>query len=142
MKDFEDGVQTACALESNLDAKPSSGVLDWLDAQPQVALYLNVITIGEIAKGISRLPESNRKRQLAGWLNQDLMARFERRIIGLDVATMQLWGDLVGQLETKGRVLPVMDSLIAAIAIQNSLTLATRNEADLVGTGVAIVNPW
>lgn len=56
---------------------------------------------------------------------------------------MQLWGNLlVGQLETKGRVLPVMDSLIAAIALQNSLILVTRNEADFVGTGVAVINPW
>ncbi len=63
-------------------------------------------------------------------------------MIGLDIPTMKLWGSLVGRLEPQGRVLPVIDSLIAAIALQNNLTLVTRNETDFAGTGVAIANPW
>jgi toxin FitB len=55
---------------------------------------------------------------------------------------MVLWGNLVGKLEQNGRTLPVMDSLIAAIAIHNSLSLVTRNEKDFAGTGVVILNPW
>lgn len=60
----------------------------------------------------------------------------------LDFSTMLLWGNLIGQLEQNGRPLPAMDSLIAAIALQNSLSLVTRNENDFAGTGVVIVNPW
>lgn len=63
-----------CLISELVAKQPSPGVIDWLDAQPQVALYLSVMTIGELAKGISKLPASNRKRQLTGWLNQDLIA--------------------------------------------------------------------
>ena len=55
---------------------------------------------------------------------------------------MVLWGNLVAELEQNGRPLPVMDSLIAATALQNSLTLVTRNEKDFAGTKVVIINPW
>jgi toxin FitB len=131
-----------CLISELVTKHPNPQVLAWLDTQPPETLYLSIITIGEIAKGIGKLPESARKKRLADWLNQDLLSRFEHRIIGLDIPTMKLWGNLVGRLEPQGRVLPVMDSLIAAIALQNNLTLVTRNEADFIGTGLAIVNPW
>jgi toxin FitB len=131
-----------CLISELVTKQPNPQVLAWLDTQPPETLYLSIITIGEIAKGIGKLPESVRKKRLADWLNQDLLSRFEHRIIGLDIPTMKLWGNLVGRLEPQGRVLPVMDSLIAAIALQNNLTLVTRNEADFIGTGLAIVNPW
>jgi toxin FitB len=131
-----------CLISELVTKQPNPQVLAWLDTQPPETLYLSIITIGEIAKGIGKLPESARKKRLADWLNQDLLSRFEHRIIGLDIPTMKLWGNLVGRLEPQGRVLPVMDSLIAAIALQNNLTLVTRNEADFIGTGLAIVNPW
>ncbi len=131
-----------CLISELVAKKPNPQVLDWLDAQLPETLYLSIITIGEIAKGIGKLPESARKKQLTDWLDQDLLSRFDRRIIGLDIPTMKRWGNLVGRLESKGRVLPVMDSLIAAIALHNNLILVTRNETDFAGTGVAIVNPW
>ncbi len=85
---------------------------------------------------------SKRKKSLTNWLNETLPNRFEQRILSIDFSTMVLWGNLVGQLEQNGRPLPAMDSLIAAIALQNSLSLVTRNENDFAGTGVVIVNPW
>jgi toxin FitB len=124
-------------------------VLDWLNAQVPETLYISVITIGEIAKGISKMTASKRKKSLTNWLNETLPNRFEQRILSIDFSTMVLWGNLVGQLEQNGRPLPAMDSLIAAlakpaegIALQNSLSLVTRNENDFAGTGVVIVNPW
>ena len=85
---------------------------------------------------------SKRKESLTNWLNEALPNLFEQRILSIDFSTMVLWGNLVGQLELWGRPLPAMDSLIAAIALQNSLSLVTRNENDFAGTGVVIVNPW
>ncbi len=128
---------------SELIAKQANQrVLDWLDAQVPETLYLSVITIGEIAKGVSKMTASERKESLTNWLNETLPNRFQQRILSIDVSTMVLWGNLVGQLEQNGRPLPVMDSLIAAIALNNSLSLVTRNEKDFAGTGVVIVNPW
>jgi len=101
-----------------------------------------VITMGEIAKGISKLTPSRRKEELDIWLKQTLPNRFIGRIVDIDLQTMLLWGELLGKLEKQGRPLPMMDSLIAAIALQNSLTLVTRNEKDFAGIEVTIVNPW
>ena len=131
-----------CLISELVAKQPNQKVLDWVDAQFPETLYLSVITIGEIAKGICKLTPSKRKESLSTWLNETLPNRFENRILTLDVSTMVLWGNLIGQLEQNGRPLPAMDSLIAAIALQHSLSLVTRNEKDFAGTGVAIINPW
>jgi len=131
-----------CLISELVAKQPNQKVLDWLNAQVPETLYLSVITIGEIAKGISKMTASKRKESLTTWLNKTLPNRFEHRILSLDFSTMLLWGNLIGQLEQNGRPLPAMDSLIAAIALQNSLSLVTRNENDFAGTGVVIVNPW
>ena len=131
-----------CLISELVAKQPNQKVLDWVDAQVPETLYLSVITIGEIAKGICKLTPSKRKESLTTWLNEILPNRFEHRILTLDVSTMVLWGNLICQLEQNGRPLPAMDSLIAAIALQHSLSLVTRNEKDFAGTGVVIVNPW
>ncbi|BAY26271.1 plasmid stability protein StbB homolog [Calothrix sp. NIES-2100] len=131
-----------CLISEVVAKQPNQQVLDWLDAQVPETLYLSVITIGEIAKGINKLAASKRKESLTKWLNETLPNRFKGRILSIDIPTMVLWGNLVGQLEQNGRPLPVMDSLIAATALQNSLSLVTRNENDFAGTGVVIFNPW
>ena len=131
-----------CLISELVAKHPNQKVLDWLDAQVPDTLYISMITIGEIAKGISKITVSKGKESLTKWLNETLPSRFKDRILGLDFSTMVLWGNLVGQLEQNGRPLPAMDSLIAAIAIHNSLSLVTRNEKDFAGTGVVIINPW
>ncbi|MBC5795658.1 type II toxin-antitoxin system VapC family toxin [Sphaerospermopsis sp. LEGE 00249] len=131
-----------CLISELVAKQPNQKVLDWVDAQIPETLYLSVITIGEIARGICKLTPSKRKESLTTWLNETLPNRFEHRILTLDVSTMVLWGNLICQLEQNVRPLPAMDSLIAAIALQHSLSLVTRNEKDFAGTGVIIVNPW
>ncbi|AFZ61359.1 type II toxin-antitoxin system VapC family toxin (plasmid) [Anabaena sp. PCC 7938] len=131
-----------CLISEMVAKQPNQQVLDWLDAQVPETLYISMITIGEIAKGISKMTASKRKESLTNWLNETLPNRFEQRILSIDFSTMVLWGNLVGQLEQNGRPLPAMDSLIAAIALQNSLSLVTRNDKDFALTGVVIVNPW
>ena len=131
-----------CLISELVSKQPNQKIINWLDAQIPEMLYLSVITIGEIAKGISKLLSSQRKEDLDIWLNQTLPNRFAGKIIGIDIQTMLLWGELVGNLEKQGRPLPMMDSLIAAISIHNSLSLVTRNEKDFVGSGIVIVNPW
>lgn len=131
-----------CLISELVAKQPNQKVLDWVDAQIPETLYLSVITIGEIARGICKLTPSKRKESLTTWLNETLPNRFENRILTIDVSTMVLWGNLICQLEQNGRPLPAMDSLIAAIALQHSLSLVTRNEKDFAGTGVVIINPW
>jgi len=128
---------------SELVAKqPAAQVIRWVDSIDDTQAYLSVITIGEIKKGIEKLADSARQERLRGWLVHNLIARFDQRILTIDVNVMLIWGNLVATLESKGRKLPAMDSLIAATALHSQLTLATRSEADFKATGIPLLNPW
>jgi toxin FitB len=130
------------AISELVAKQPSSKVIDWLDDTDDSLIYLSVITIGEIKKGIERLPDSKRKTALRDWLTDELLLRFQGHIVPVDTEVMLTWGVLTAMLEQKGRKLPAMDSLVAAIALQGQFVLVTRNEADFADTGVTILNPW
>jgi predicted nucleic acid-binding protein len=103
---------------------------------------LSVITIGEIHRGIERLPESAKRDRLRTWLTDDLLVRFGDRIAPIDVGVMVAWGSMVARLIGEGRPHSAMDSLIAAQAIHHGYSLVTRNESDFRHTGVTVMNPW
>jgi tRNA(fMet)-specific endonuclease VapC len=128
---------------SELVAKrPNANVLKWVRSVDEERLFLSVITIGEIKKGIEKLPASTRKDELEAWLVNDLLARFERRLVMVDVEVMLAWGELTAHLERDGRIMPAIDSLIAALAVAGDFTLVTRNTDDFDDTGVCLLNPW
>jgi tRNA(fMet)-specific endonuclease VapC len=128
---------------SELVAKqPNARVLAWLDSTDDSQVYLSTITIGEIKKGIEKLPDSPRKEQLRLWLEHDLLDRFSGRIIAIDINIMLTWGELTANLEKKGRKLPAIDSLVATAALHGHFHLVTRNESDFQDTGVTLFNPW
>jgi predicted nucleic acid-binding protein len=122
--------------------RPSQPVVQWIDALEADSVYLSVITIGELRKGIEKLPDSPRKNTLSAWLTDDLLVRFGGRVLSVDVDVMLAWGELTGRMERSGRRLPAIDSLIAALAIQHKCSLVTRNEDDFKDTGVTVLNPW
>ena len=115
--------------------------MDWLGDQIEQTLFLSVITIGEIQKGISALPTSRKKRNLESWM-QSLILRYDRRIIPLGLDELQTWGGLCGKMARKGVMFPYLDSLIAATAITHKMTVVTRNESEFKRTGVKILNIW
>lgn len=128
---------------SELVAKqPNLHVVQWIDLLTPDQCFLSVVTVGEIRKGIAKLPESRRKQILGLWLIEELLVRFDGQILPLGIAEMLTWGILTGELAAKGINLPAVDSLIAATAVQHHCTLATRNEADFRYTGVKTFNPW
>lgn len=88
-----------CVISELVAKRPNPAVVAWIDGQRPTDLYLSVITIGEIAKGTSKLIPSRRKDGLTTWLNQILPNRFADRILSIDVVTMKLWGDMVGRIE-------------------------------------------
>lgn len=120
---------------------PNQNVLDWFAAQTEESLFLSVITIGEIEKGIAKILDPNRKAKYETWLD-NLIIRFDQRILPISVRVARCWGELYGTLQQAGRVLPNWDSLIAATALEYDLTIITRNEADFADTGVKVLNVW
>jgi predicted nucleic acid-binding protein len=131
-----------CVLSEFTRRKPEEKVIRWVDSIDEEKLFISVITIGEIQRGIERLPEGARKTELLVWANTALSERFAQRMLPLEASTMLLWGSLTARLERLGQPLPVMDSLIAATAMQHSLVVATRNVADFSTAGAQVINPW
>ncbi len=131
-----------CVLSEFTRRQPEPRVVDWLDSIDEEKLFISVITVGEVQRGIERLPDSRRKTELLVWMNNGLLTRFAGRMIPIDAATMFLWGSLVAHLEAAGQSMGVMDSLILASALQNNLIIATRNVADFLPSGAQVINPW
>jgi len=121
---------------------PHLPVLEWIGEQDESSLYLSVVTIGELEKGIARLVASARKSKLQSWVRRDLVERFGERLLAVDLQAATRWGTFTGESEKRGQPLPVIDSLIAATALVHGLAVVTRNVEDFKRCGVACVNPW
>lgn len=131
-----------CVISELVARQPSQRVIDWIDRINSEAAYLGVITIGEIRKGIEKLPDSKRKTTLREWLEEELLVRFSGRILSIDIDVILIWGSLMGRLKVSGKKMAAIDSFIAALAVHGNLTLVTRNEDDFQHVGIPIVNPW
>ena len=121
---------------------PDDKVLDWTKRADENSLYLSVLTIGELEKGIAKLPASSRRARLETWVRRDLADRFRERLLAIDGTIAAIWGKLAGEAEARGKPLPVIDGLIAATGLAHDLTVATRNIDDFERCGARCFNPW
>ena len=121
---------------------PDPHVVQWVEATDEVLLHLSVLTLGEIRKGIASLPPAKRRTALEAWLGTELRNRFAGRILPIDAEVADRWGYLAAQTRSQKVLLPVIDGLLAATALQHNLTFVTRNTKDVAGIGVAVFNPW
>ena len=131
-----------CVISELVAKQPADLVVEWVDGLDPDDVYLSAITIGEIQKGIERLPQSRRRTQLDTWLTDELLGRFAGRVVALDEDVMLTWGRMMASLESRGISLPAFDSLLAASALHGDFVLVTRNEADFNATAVRLHNPW
>lgn len=131
-----------CLISELVKKTPNAGVILWLDEQNEHKLFLSVLTLGELQKGISKLSDGERKADLQAWVENDLVERFQGRIIDLDLETAMAWGRLQGEAEQAGDKLPVMDSLVAASAIANGFIVVTRNIRDMERCRARVFSPW
>lgn len=127
-----------CVLSELVKPRPSPQVSEWFDLAPPGALYVSVLTFGEIRKGIEKLPDSRRRARIVAWLETELPAWFEDRVLPVDAGVSDEWGRLMAR---PGNI-PAIDGLIAATALRHRLTVVTRNETDFAATGVELLNPW
>ena len=127
-----------CALSELLKPRPSRRVSQWFLDTPQTSMFLSVLTLGEIRKGTMLLGEGRRRVRLNVWLEAELPAWIEERILPVDADVADIWGRLMARPER----IPAVDGLIAATALRHGLAVVTRNEADFAVTGVELLNPW
>lgn len=130
-----------CVISELVKSNPNEAVINWMSHTPNERLFLSVITIGEIRKGITKLPESKKKNQLTNWLNT-LLEDYQERIYPINLTVAENWGIIQGKAENDGTSVASVDSLIAAVAQTYNLIVVTRNENDFVSTNVTILNPW
>ena len=125
-----------------IKTKPDGKIISWFQKTDENLFHLSVVTLGEIRKGVSALPNAKRRVTIEAWLEKDLHNRFEGRILPISEAIADRWGALAGQALIKKKQIPVIDGLLAATAIHHNLTFVTRNTKDVGDTGVTIFNPW
>ena len=123
-------------------AKSDPKVEKWLEDADDEQLFFSVISLGEILKGVTILPESKRRTELQRWLDDTLRPWFEGRILPVSEPIAERWGILAGQSQLKGKTIKVADGFIAATALHHDLTIVTRNVKDFEQLGVTLFNPW
>lgn len=130
-----------CVLSELYKPSPIESVKNALNSISDNNLYLSVITIGELKKGIALLLGGNRKNDLENWFN-DIEKNYSQKILSIDVETATIWGEITAKAKKQGFTLAIADGLIAATAIRHGLYLMTRNVKDFDFTGVLLINPW
>ena len=116
-------------------------VLRWMTPMRAADLWLSVFTVAELEKGIAQVRDPGDAQKLRDWVNA-ILTSFEGRVIAFGTAEARRWGSLVGPLEQQGRTPPVVDSQIAAIALEHGLSVVTRNVKDFERFVVPVINPW
>ncbi len=131
-----------CVIVEVIKPKPSVKVLRWLEKQEESQLYISVLTLGEISKGIEKLKDKKRKKELHLWLTDDLIERFSGRILPINEQVAMTWGQIQSRAELRGKPMPAIDGLIAATALVFNMIVVTRNTSDMEESGVVLLNPW
>lgn len=121
---------------------PEPAVGRWLFSQQESALFLSVVSAGELRKGIAFLERSKRRDQLEEWFETELLVSFSGRILPVTQAISERWGVLSAVRQRSGAYLAIADGLIAATALENDLILVTRNTRDFLNLGLTLHNPW
>ncbi|MBM4353844.1 MAG: type II toxin-antitoxin system VapC family toxin [Deltaproteobacteria bacterium] len=116
-----------CVLSELVRKSPEPAVVKWVDEQDEEDLYISVLTMGELVRGIERLSDSKKKARLRSWLEKDLCSRFEGRVLPVDVEVAAAWGAAQALAERAGEHVPAIDGLIAATALAGGMTVVTRN---------------
>ena len=118
---------------------PNAGVVEWFSRRPASTLFLSVLTLGELRKGVEGVTDADRRLTLLDWLESGLPNFFSGRILPVDAHVADRWGKMVA---SAGRPVPAIDSLLGATAAHHGLSLVTRNVRDFADLGLDVINPW
>ena len=122
--------------------RPSRKVADFVAGQRLDRLYLSSVTFAEVRFGIERLTDTGRRSDLTLWLDNELRPMFEGRVLPVDEDVLFKWRIMIEDGRKRGHTFSHPDVLIAATAARNGLTVATRNAAEFIAAGIAVLDPW
>jgi predicted nucleic acid-binding protein len=122
--------------------EPNARVLEWIDAQALETLYLSAITVAELRAGIALMPAGKRRASLHENLEKHLLPMFANRVLSFDMACTKAYAELLAKSRAAGLVIETADAFIAAVALANGFTVATRDTSPFEAAGLKIVNPW
>jgi predicted nucleic acid-binding protein len=125
-----------------LRATPEPRIIEWLDAQSLETLFLSVITVAELRYGVARMPSGRRRSALRGRLETKVLPAFAGRVLTFDLPATQAYAERMAKAQAAGRSIGVADGLIAAIAVVNGMTVATRDTTPFSALGVPVIDPW
>ncbi|MFZ1702291.1 MAG: type II toxin-antitoxin system VapC family toxin [Pyrinomonadaceae bacterium] len=121
--------------------RPDPLVIQWLAGVDDDETFLSALTIGEMKKGVEKLPSSQNRARVQNYLEK-VRNRFVGRILPITEHTFLVWGKMIAEFEKKGIVRPVLDSLLEATALEHDLILVTRNVRNFKDSSATILNPW
>ena len=130
-----------CILSELRHPNCNQGVKNAVAELVSEEIFVSVISIGEIVKGIELLEASRRKKELLSWIRK-LELNYADRLLPVDLEVVRIWGEITAVAQKQGITIPVCDGLIASTARRHGLHLMTRNTADFKYTGVMLINPW
>jgi predicted nucleic acid-binding protein len=131
-----------CVISEMVAARPNEAVLAWFERQPEDALFLSVITLGEIHKGILQLAHGKRRLQIEAWFHDELKPGFQGRVLTIDENLIATWAGMMAEFKPQGVIRPTLDSLIEATALRHNLILVTRNVKNFQHSKAPVLNPW
>ena len=129
-------------LSEGMKRQPDSGVVAWGRQQSPLDLFVSVLSLGEIRKGMELSQSDVRRAKVESWLMNDIPLQFGGRIVPVDEHVALEWGRIAADGQRRGRTPPIIDGLLVATAIVHGLTLVTRNERDCAGRGAPTLDPW
>lgn len=121
---------------------PHTEVMRFLHDADEDRLYLSVVSLAELHRGVAMMAAGQRRRALTEWIEEDLPQRFSERLLPFTRPAATAWGELMARSRQLGLNIHMMDCLLAATAQAHDLTLATRNGKHFAGLGIRLFNPW
>ena len=122
--------------------RPEPAVISWFAAQSSADLFLTTVNEAELRAGVANLPPSRRRDRLAAEVDAVVREDFSGRVLPFDSTAARAYAVIAGARRSLGRPILEADLQIAAIAHASNATVATRNSADFVHCGIALVDPW
>lgn len=121
--------------------EPREAILDWFRSTDEEIRYISVLSIGELQRGMERMPQSRSCEALRDWIGR-LVTDYADRMLSFDLETAIVWATMRAELERDGRTMPIIDGLIAATAIERGLTVVTRDVRAFQHSGAPVFDPF